>query len=55
MRIGYVRTSSDTQSKALFKWPDVDVVESDLIDANEMPNVDILHEAEDGGVSPDSK
>jgi hypothetical protein len=41
-RIGFVRTATDTESKAPFEWSDIGVVESEVNDTNEMPNLNIL-------------
>ncbi|HEY6119953.1 MAG TPA: TonB-dependent receptor, partial [Pyrinomonadaceae bacterium] len=41
-RLGFVRTVTQSQSQAPFKWSDVGVSESELNSNNELPNLNIL-------------
>lgn len=41
-RFGYVRTRSGAKSRAPFKWSDVGVVEGEMNNTNELPNLNIL-------------
>jgi len=41
-RIGFVRTSTTTESNAPFKWSDVGVSEGAMNDANQLPSLSIL-------------
>jgi len=41
-RIGYIRTRSETDGDAPFKWSDVGVAEGEMSEANKLPNLNIL-------------
>src|SRR5579872_3089046 len=42
MRIGFVRTKTQSQAGAPFKWSDVGVTESEMNENNELPTLSIL-------------
>ncbi|HET7440437.1 MAG TPA: TonB-dependent receptor [Terriglobales bacterium] len=42
LRLGYVRMTGRTESRAPFKWSDLGVAEGEMSAANELPNLNIL-------------